>query len=131
DEEERKFREAIAECKKGVQLSDNNPNFIADLGYAYATAGHRAQALKILQDLQKLSRNRYVAPYQVAAIYAALGEKRRALDALDQAYKERSPWINNLYVDSRFDGLRSESAFVNLLKGAGFPNDREGHPAEN
>jgi TolB-like protein/Tfp pilus assembly protein PilF len=117
---QRRFGEAIDESKKAVQLSDNNPNFLADLGYMYAIAGDSAGARGILKDLQKMAGKQYVSPYETALIYAGLGEKDKALGALNQAFTERSPSMNYLNTETRFDNLRTEPGFKRLLKGAGF-----------
>jgi tetratricopeptide (TPR) repeat protein len=66
---EGKFAEAIAEMRKDVQLSSNNPNFVADLAALYAVSGDRRRAHEILTQLREISRKRYVAPYQLAVIY--------------------------------------------------------------
>ncbi len=54
--------------------------------------------------------------YPVAAIYSALGEKEKALALLEKAYDERDAWMDYLAIDPRFDGLRSDSRFTNLLR---------------
>jgi len=117
------YAEAIAEFKKTVQLSNGNPNFIADLAYAYAASGDRDHAWELLKGLQQMSRSRYVPTYQLAVVFAGLGEKRTALQALDQAYKEHSPWMNNLLFDRRLDNLRKESEFVRILAAMKFPDN--------
>ena len=121
---QRKFEEAIAESKKAVQLSDNNPNLLADLGYMYAVAGDEVHAQVILKNLQKMSSRQYVSPYEFSVIYAGLGEKDKALKALNQALKERSQFMNYLNSETRFDNLRTESEFARLLRAAGFSEER-------
>ena len=54
--------------------------------------------------------------YQIAATYAGLGEKDRAFEWLEKAYDERSDWLVNLKVEQRFDGLRSDPRFADLLR---------------
>jgi adenylate cyclase len=111
--------------RKGVQLSSNNPNFVADLAALYAVSGDRGRAREILTQLREASRKRYVAPYELAVIYCALGDKPKALEALDLAYRERSPWLKYLYSDSWQDGrladLRREPGFIRLLRAVGPP----------
>jgi len=124
-----KFAEAIAETRKAVRSSNNNPNFVADLAYAYAASGDRTRANETLIRLRQTSRARYVAPYQFAVIYSALGDKPNALKALDRAYEEHSPWLNNLYLDSwpggRLANLRAEPEFIRLLHAVGPPQIRQ------
>ncbi len=124
-----KFAEAIAETRKAVRSSNNNPNFVADLAYAYAASGDRTRANETLTQLRQTSRAQYVASYQFAAIYSALGDKPNALKALDRAYEEHSPWLNNLYLDSwpggRLANLRAEPEFIRLLHAVGPPQIRQ------
>ena len=54
--------------------------------------------------------------YQIAATYAGLGEKDRAFEWLEKAYDERSDWLVNLKVEQRFEGLRSDPRFADLLR---------------
>ena len=66
---------------------DNAENW-ANLGHAYALSGKKAEALKIIDHLKEISATSYVAPYNVAAIYAGLGDKDEAFAALDRSYNE-------------------------------------------
>jgi hypothetical protein len=92
------------------------------LGHAYALAGERAEAQKVLDDFKKISAQSYVAPYNIAVIYAGLGEKNQVFDWLDQAYKERSYYMAvYLTTDARLDSLRSDPRFVELRQKVGLP----------
>lgn len=57
--------------------------------------------------------------YQEAARLVSIGENQRALDALEEAYAERESFLTILKVDPRFDPLRSEPRFQELLKKIG------------
>ena len=126
---EGKFAEAIAEAKKAVLLSNNNPNFVADLGYVYAVSGDRKHTTEVLSPLQKTSKTRYVAPYQFAVVYSALGAKQKSLGALRKAFEERSPFLNNLYADTlpggRLAGLRKQAELSRLLHAIRLPEPAE------
>ena len=98
-----------------MQLSQSAPTFLAWLGEAYAVAGHRDEALKVLERLQELSKQRYVTPYIVAGIYAALGKKEEALQWLNSAYGEHAAFMVLLKTESRFDYLRSDPHFQDIL----------------
>ena len=119
--QQKNLQQAIVEFEKGVQLSDHNPNFLGDLGYSYAVAGERAKAQETLRQLEEISRRRYMPPYQLAAVYAGLGQNQKALEKLDAAYKEHSTWMINLLIDPRLNSLRSEPDFVRLVKALRFP----------
>ena len=122
-EEKGMYAEAIAELHKAVKLSDGSPQMKATLAHAYAMAGRTAEARKILAELQEAARGRYVSPYDIATIHAALGERDQAFAFLDQAYEERSGWMSYLKVNPIFDGLHSDPRFAELLRRIGLaPN---------
>jgi TolB-like protein/DNA-binding winged helix-turn-helix (wHTH) protein/tetratricopeptide (TPR) repeat protein len=115
------FEQAIIECQTATKLSDSHPFYLAWLGYAYAMSGHRNEALRIIYDLQTISRRKYVASHDIAAIYAGLGERSKALVWLNKAYDERSYTVLQLEVEPEFDLLRSEPRFQELMHRIGFP----------
>lgn len=115
-----KLPEAIFEYQKAVELSDGNLNSTASLAHAYAGIGMRAQAQKILRDLEQKSKSTYISPYTIATIYAGLGEKDKAFELLLQAYKEKSPEISwHIRADLRIDSLRSDQRFHDLMRRIG------------
>jgi tetratricopeptide (TPR) repeat protein len=117
-----KLLEAISEYQKAVEISDGNPDAVASLAHAYAVIGRRAQAEKILRDLEHKSKSVYVSPYTIATIYAGLGEKDKAFELLEKAYQERSLDISwHIKADLRIDNLRSDPRFEVLLRRVGFP----------
>ena len=118
-EEQTKFQEAISELNLAARL-DDNPQILASLGHAHAASGRRDDAQRVIAVLQETAKRRYVSPYDVAAIYAALGEKEQTLEWLERAYEDRSGWLALwLKVDPRFDRLRSEPRFQNILRRVG------------
>jgi Flp pilus assembly protein TadD len=122
-EQRGKLPEAIAEFQHARELEKDNPEIWSGLGHAYALAGERAEAQKVLDDFKKISAQSYVAPYNVAVIYAGLGEKDQVFGWLDRAYKDRSYYLAvYLTTDARLDSLRSDPRFAELRKKIGFPN---------
>jgi len=92
---------------------------IAALGHAYAKAGRRNEANRILDELQKLSAAHYVSSYELAAIYVALGEREQAFQRLERSYKERSFHLINLKVRPEFAPLRPDPRFQDLVRRIG------------
>jgi TolB-like protein/DNA-binding winged helix-turn-helix (wHTH) protein/Flp pilus assembly protein TadD len=112
--------EAVSEYQKAVEISGGDQDADAALAHAYAGIGRRADAERILRDLERKSKSTYVSPYMIAAIYAGLGQKDKAFEFLEKAYQERSLDISwALKSDLRFDNLRSDSRFLNLLHRVG------------
>jgi hypothetical protein len=60
----------------------------------------------------------------IAEVHAALGEKDRAIQWLDQAYQNRDFFMTFAGTDPALDPLRSDPRFAVLLKKAGFPAAR-------
>lgn len=108
------YPQAIAEFQTGVKLS-GSPLMLALLGHAYAASGKTAEAKQVLSDLQQVQEQRYVSPYTVAAIYAALGDQEQAFKWLETAVEERDIWLMNLKVDPVFAKLRTNRKFTDLL----------------
>jgi tetratricopeptide (TPR) repeat protein len=115
-----KLPEAIAEYQKAVDLSDGNLDAKASLGHAYAVIGNKVQAEKILRELEQKSANGQASPYLAATIYAGLGNKEKAFELLEQAFREKSldvGWM--LKPDLRTNSLRSDPRFNDLLHRTG------------
>jgi len=84
-------------------------------------AGYRDDALKTLQRLKELSKQRYVSAYPVAHLYAALRERDEAFRWLEAAYLERAALLLMLKTDPGFDDLRPDPRFQDLLRRMNFP----------
>jgi serine/threonine-protein kinase len=113
------YDEAIEQIEKAAALSNRRTLSLGGLGHAYALAGKRDAAQKILDELLDLSKQKYVSAYDLALIYAGLGENEQALEWLEKADEQRNGWLNFLLVEPRFDALRSEAKFAELVKKVG------------
>ena len=118
-----KHEEAIQEFQQALQLSgtdDTNP--IVDLGFAYAAAGKREQARKILAKLKKLHEQGVVPSGSIAILYGALGELDEAFAWLEKAYEERDPELTYIKVPARrFEPLRHDPRYQDMLRRMGLP----------
>jgi len=85
-----RMNDAIQELETAVTRTPGNSRFEAYLAYAYAAAGRRADAEKILAELEERAKKQYVSSFGIALIYDALGEKERAMAALEQAYEDHA-----------------------------------------
>src|ERR1051326_2888781 len=85
-----KRESAISELQKMASLSGGEPAELGFRGHAYASAGMKAEAERVLAELIGLSKRSYVPQFDMAIVYAGLGEKRQALDRLEMAYEDRS-----------------------------------------
>ena len=115
--------EAIAEYQRAVELSNGNFDAMASLGHAYAAIGNKVEAEKILRGLLQRSKQGQASPYLAATIYAGLGNKDKAFELLEAAYRDKSldvAWV--LKPDPRIDNLRPDVRFQNLLRRVGLTN---------
>jgi TolB-like protein/DNA-binding winged helix-turn-helix (wHTH) protein/Tfp pilus assembly protein PilF len=103
------YQEALAELKK-VNAEGGQ------LAYAYALAGERDQAQKMLNDLKELSKQQYVSPFDFALIYKGLGDKGQAFEWLNKTFDENPYRLSMIKVNPRFDSLRSDPRFDELLR---------------
>jgi TolB-like protein/DNA-binding winged helix-turn-helix (wHTH) protein/Flp pilus assembly protein TadD len=118
-EQKGNHRQAIIEIQKAVTLSPGSALFVAELGHAYGVAGQRNEALKVLDELHKLSKDHYVSAYDQAIVYLGLGEKEQVFAWLQKAVHERSPMLVNLKVDPALDPLRSDARFRTIMQRVG------------
>jgi len=108
------FPEALAEIQRAVELSKGSLFVLDDAGYVYAVSGKRAEATKVLNQLEELSGEMYIPEYGRAAIYAGLGDHDSALRWLSKAYEERC-FLTWLKVEPVFESLHGDPEFDSLL----------------
>jgi tetratricopeptide (TPR) repeat protein len=117
-----KREEAIREFKQALQRSSSDDaDFLLDLGFAYATAGNRDEAEKILAHLKALNARGLVLSGSVGILYGALGEQDEAFAWLSKAYEERDPELAYLQVGRRFAPLHHDPRFQQLVRRMGLP----------
>jgi TolB-like protein/Tfp pilus assembly protein PilF len=113
--------DAIPEFQKAVVGWQNAVFPTASLGHAYAVAGQAAAAREVLDGLLARAKTEYVSAYEIAAVYAGLGDRDRAFEWLDKAYDERSTMLVYFRMDPRIWSLRSDPRFQALLGRMNFP----------
>ncbi|MGE5208817.1 MAG: winged helix-turn-helix domain-containing tetratricopeptide repeat protein, partial [Alphaproteobacteria bacterium] len=111
--------QAIAEMQKA---RGRGSEYLAGLGYLYAVAGRRAEALTMLAELQRLAEQQYIPPYHLAWIYTGLGDKDKAIALLQQVYAEHTQHVVDFKTVPMFDSLRSDKRFQQLVQKVGLPD---------
>jgi len=110
-----KYNDALTEIQKASSLSPRSTLVKAELGYAYARAGRREGALRVIDELQQSPGQRQVSPFHLALVHIGLGENDSAIELLNKAYDERAERLVWLRADPRFDPLRLDPRFKDLL----------------
>jgi tetratricopeptide (TPR) repeat protein len=132
----RRDDEAIARLKKTLELDSSfwiahqflgmayiekkmYPEAISEFSQAVKSSGDTAKGRAVLQELKSLESQRYVPPSNLALLSYVLGEKDEAFSWLEKAYQDRDIRLCRLKVDSKWDSMRSEPRFVEILKRIG------------
>lgn len=110
-----KLQEAIAEYQKAIEMSGGSQQPTVALAHAFATVGKKAEAKKMLRDVESNSKAT-ASSYTVATIYAGLGENDKALESLEKARSEKSFQILSLKSDLLLDTLRPDPRFQDILR---------------
>jgi len=115
-----KLQQAIVEYQKAIEMVGGSQVASVALAHAYSALGKKAEAEKILRDLERESKESAVSPYTMATIYAGLGENDRAFEFLEEAYSEKSlDIIWSLKSDFLLDPLRPDPRFKDMLRRIG------------
>lgn len=119
--EKKMFVEAVESAQKARQFSGISTHPIAFGGYALAKSSDEAAARAMLEGLLKLRTERYVPPCNIAMIYNGLGESDNALEWLERGFAERDARMAFLKVEPKWNNLRDDSHFQDLLRRVGLP----------
>src|SRR5262249_52922637 len=111
---------ALEEFQKAREVGETS-RVLADMAQAYALSGKKSEALKILNQLEQSSQSRFVSPFDVSFVYAALGDKSKAIQLLEVSADEKVGWVISLGVEPGFDSLRNEPRFKKLEQRVGVP----------
>lgn len=118
-QQQMRFDESTSAFGKALTISKGEPHVIAALGALEAQQGNVDAARGRLDALAALSPAREVSPVHFATVHAAMGDRSSALRWLDRAMETRSGWLVYLATEPRFDGLRDEPRFKEMIERVG------------
>ena len=95
---------------------DADPILLSWLAHAKAVTGHRRDAVNLVARARSLDRERYVPSYHLAMAFAGLGNVDAAFAALDQAWLDRDPALAGAHVEPRFEPIRGDRRYGELLE---------------
>ncbi len=101
-------REALAEFERAGSERG--------LAHVRALRGDPSGARALLARLQARSEEAYVSPVEVAKLLAALGDRDRAFERLEEAYRTRAPAVAGLGLYPELASLRSDPRCADLLR---------------
>ena len=111
--------EAIPELEMAASVTDSSPGVISALIWAYAHAGRRADAVRLLGKLKKRQQTGYVPAGAFVHAYLGLGDNDEAFAWFERAYKEQSNILIYLKVFPPYDSLRGDPRFQGLVRRVG------------
>lgn len=111
--------DAIPILEKSATLSSGSPAAIGVLIRAYAHAGRRDDALRLLAKLKERQKQGYIPAGAFVNAYLGLGDYDHAFTALQQAYREQSNILQFLKTHPYFDPIREDPRFVALTHQVG------------
>lgn len=111
--------DAIPALEKALSVSNRSPGVIGVLIRAYAHAGRRSDALRLLAELKERSKTGYVPAGAFVNAYLGLGENEQTFASLEQGYKEQSNILQFLKVHPFFDPIRADPRFADLVRRVG------------
>jgi TolB-like protein/Flp pilus assembly protein TadD len=118
-EQEGQFSQAVTELQEAIRQSNDSSLAMGTLGGTFASWGKEEEARRILSELYDLASRKYVSQVPVAVIHLGLGERDRAIACLEKSYEERCARLVWMKVDPRFDSLRDDTRFQNLVRRMG------------
>jgi len=108
------FEDAISEFRLAMELHGGGPE-ITGLGHAYARVGRIDEANLVIAELRERATRGYISPYAFALIYAGLNDSDNTFAWLERAYEDRTHWLVFLQAEPRFDRLREDPRFIDLV----------------
>jgi TolB-like protein/DNA-binding winged helix-turn-helix (wHTH) protein/Tfp pilus assembly protein PilF len=111
--------QALASLEKARSLSGGSPAVIGVLVRAYAHAGRRGDALRLVDELKRRQKTSYVPPAAFVNAYLGLGDNEQAFASLERAYQEKAEILCYLKVHPFFDPLRGDPRYRNLVHRVG------------
>jgi TolB-like protein/DNA-binding winged helix-turn-helix (wHTH) protein/tetratricopeptide (TPR) repeat protein len=111
--------EAIPVLEKAVSVTNRSPGVISALIWAYANAGRRADALRLLGELKKRRQTGYIPAGAFVDAYLGLGDNDEAFAWFERAFEEQSNILIYIKVFPLYDPLRGDSRFQDLVRRVG------------
>jgi TolB-like protein/Tfp pilus assembly protein PilF len=120
----REAEEAIPVLEKALSVSHRSPGVIGVLVRAYAHAGRRTDALRLLGELKRRQKTGYIPTAAFVNAYLGLDDHDQAFAWLERACQERSTILQYVKVHPFFDPVRDDPRFADLVRCVGLDQAR-------
>jgi tetratricopeptide (TPR) repeat protein len=112
----KQYPQALLHFGRAMQLDPTSIRNLAATAYVQGITGNKSEAFKIQQQILKTAESQYVPSYHLAVAELGLAKQEQALNYLEQAYNERSPWMPFLRMNPLFNSLHQQPRFKTLVK---------------
>ncbi len=119
----------LASLERARELSPDDPLIVADIATCYAQSGRRDAARELLVELEARAQAGYTSPVSLALVHLALDQPDEALEQLERAYEARAFYVTHIGVEPRYDPVRSDARFQDLLRRMGLGDSAAPHVA--
>jgi serine/threonine protein kinase/Tfp pilus assembly protein PilF len=116
--EQRRFPEAIRSLQKAAAI-DRSPTILAFAAHVHAVAGEKAQAVKLMEEVERIAEQRYFCPYEIGTSYVSVGDADAAVRWFEKGVEERADCMAWLGVEPWIDPFRSDPRYAELLRKVG------------
>jgi tetratricopeptide (TPR) repeat protein len=116
----RMWKESEQQLEEGLRLTGDKKSAMG-VHQAFETGGARGVEQWGVANIERQAIKHHVAPFDIATQYAFLGDKEGTLRSLEEAYRERSPWLVFLQNEPEFDFLHSDERYRAIVKKIGLP----------
>ena len=124
---QRKYAQSIQELQMYGQMSGdkNYADYAAALDSGLRSGDWNSAAHQGIEVLlaQRKAKTNFLASFDLAELYADIGDKEHAFEWLNVGYQERCPWMVWVRTDPLLDPLHSDPRFAELVKKMGFPQN--------
>ncbi len=114
-----RYEEALKYYRRNIELGEGSESRSPNIAYVYALMGKREEARRILNSIIAYSKQNFFSKVYIAEIFAALGEKDQVFAWLGKAFIERAAHLVFLKVNPKFDLVRQDPRFTELLRKIG------------
>jgi tetratricopeptide (TPR) repeat protein len=115
-----KQKEAMQELERHLILSGDNAS-AENVRRAYSQGGYNAVLHWQIRDLEHKSASQYVSPFLLADLYGQLGQRKKTLALLEEAYRQHSPLLLDIQNDRDFDFLHTDERYRSIIRKTGLP----------
>jgi hypothetical protein len=110
----------MQERERCLTLSGDNAS-AENVHRAYIQGGYKAVLHWQIRHLEHQSRSQYVSPFLLANLYGQLGQRKKTLALLEDAYRQHSPLLLDIQNNPAFDFLHTDARYRAIIHKISLP----------